>query len=399
MDTSSQLSTGLPNEERPVAPPTHDKFEIAYAAIWLVFLVPSLLDAALGLHSLPIKAAGVALVVAFATLYIYGFHAYAPVEPRGFQTLQVFMILGGLIALLLTFSALIGWEALGWFTFVAAGANLLLPLRWSIVVSTTIISGAVVLPFAIQQSGLAWGFSASVIFVTAVTMLIRVLDGRRYRMDALRSELLLSDERSRVARDVHDVLGHSLTVVSLKTELCRRLLSSDDSGTVAPAKIEQCRAELDQIRAISVQALDEVRATVAGLKSARLDEELHTALRVLKDSGIDAHVVGRPDIVAPDRRAVLGWVLREAVTNVVRHAAADRCTITIDVSGMTVADNGIGIPETTPDQITPRRGNGLAGLAKRMTETGGILTVGNVESCDTDPPTTGTQLRAEWPPS
>src|SRR5690606_543184 len=126
------------------------------------------------------------------------------------------------------------------------------------------------------------------------------------------------EERERVARDVHDVLGHSLTVVSVKAELAERLVDVD------PAR---ARAELVEIQSLTREALAEIRATVSGLRVARLGDELVAARTALTGAGIEADLPENPDVVDPRHRIVVAWVLREAVTNVVRHSGATRCTV------------------------------------------------------------------------
>ena len=105
---------------------------------------------------------------------------------------------------------------------------------------------------------------------------MRVFGEREQRADGRRAELALVAERERVARDVHDVLGHSLTALSIKAELAARLIDVD------PAR---AKAELESIQATARQALAEVRATVGGLRAANLEAELAAAPRVLADAG------------------------------------------------------------------------------------------------------------------
>ncbi len=148
------------------------------------------------------------------------------------------------------------------------------------------------------------------------------------------AELALVAERERVARDVHDVLGHSLTVLTVKAELAERLIDVDP---------ERAKSELASIQETARQALAEIRATVGGLRVARLADELEAAplgpgRRRDRDPGSLRSDGGRPP--PPD---VLAWVLREAVTNVVRHAGRRPAVIVSSAPGwLVVTDDGRG---------------------------------------------------------
>nr|WP_246416375.1 sensor histidine kinase [Nocardioides luti] len=181
------------------------------------------------------------------------------------------------------------------------------------------------------------------------------LDGRA---DAARAELALVAERDRVARDVHDVLGHSLTVLSIKAELASRLIEVDP---------ERARAELTSIQETARQALAEVRSTVGGLRAASLEAELAAAPRMLADAGIETRVVGTVADTDPRHRTLLAWVLRESLTNVVRHARASTVSIELSPQGLVVADDGVG--------CSAAEGNGRRGMRERVLASGGTLDV------------------------
>src|SRR5699024_335334 len=140
-----------------------------------------------------------------------------------------------------------------------------------------------------------------------------------------RQELGLVAERERVARDVHDVLGHSLTVITMKSQLAERLIDADP---------EAAKAELAQIQSMTRESLAEIRATVAGLRV--------TPAGPVREAGLAAGVPADAEAVDPRHRLVLAWVLREAITNVVRHSRATRCTVTLAPHGLVVRDDGVG---------------------------------------------------------
>jgi two-component system, NarL family, sensor histidine kinase DesK len=174
-----------------------------------------------------------------------------------------------------------------------------------------------------------------------------------------RAHLALVAERDRVARDVHDVLGHSLTALSIKAELAARLIDVDP---------QRAREELESIQETARQALTEVRSTVGALRAANLEAELAAAPRVLADAGIETRVVGTVADTDPRHRTLLAWVLRESVTNVVRHARASMVSIELSPTGLVVADDGTGLAANDRHE-----GNGLTGMRERVSAAGGTL--------------------------
>ena len=180
---------------------------------------------------------------------------------------------------------------------------------------------------------------------------------------AIEKELGILSERERIARDVHDVLGHSLTIVNLKAELAAKLVETN-----APAAQEQMR----QVAQLSRQALAEVHSTVTRLRVPDLEGEVLASSRALETAGIQANL---PDAttavnIAGMNSALFSWALRETVTNIVRHSHATYATVRLNPTGLEVIDNGIGIGDA------PCK-SGLIGLRTRIEDAGGTLTLGN----------------------
>ena len=177
------------------------------------------------------------------------------------------------------------------------------------------------------------------------------------------ARLAVGEERVRFARDLHDLLGHSLSVIALKSELAGRLLKS------SPGLAAQ---EVEDIEKVARDALREVREAVAGYRQPTLAAELAGAHEALTAAGIDDHVEQDHAPLPPAVEAVLAWAVREGVTNVMRHSQARRCAIRITNQDgratVEVVDDGRGgIPEA---------GSGLRGLRERVLERGGTLTAG-----------------------
>ena len=167
-------------------------------------------------------------------------------------------------------------------------------------------------------------------------------------------------ERERIARDLHDLLGHTLSVIVLKSELASRLTATDPN---------RAAEEIRDVERISRDALTQVRAAVRGYRSAGFDSELREALRALEAAGIQVETSVESPALSPAQETVFALALREAVTNVVRHAQATVCRLTLRQVGrfceMVIADNGLG---GALDE-----GSGLSGMRERVEALGGAL--------------------------
>jgi two-component system sensor histidine kinase DesK len=182
----------------------------------------------------------------------------------------------------------------------------------------------------------------------------------------------------RIARDLHDLLGHSLTTITVKSALAKRLIDSD------PARAAH---EIAQVEQLARESLADTRTAVAGYREVRLATELATAREVLAAAGVRADLPGVVDDVPADLGGLFGWVVREGVTNVVRHARAKRVRISLTGRAIEIVDDGTGVPSGRGDAA---RGNGLSGLAERAAALGGTLTAGPGD-------TGGFRLRVEVP--
>ena len=177
------------------------------------------------------------------------------------------------------------------------------------------------------------------------------------------ARLAVGEERLRFARDLHDLLGHSLSVIALKSELAGRLIKNTP-GLAAH--------EIEDIEKVARDALREVREAVTGYRQPTLAAELAGAHEVLTAAGIEYHVDHDHVPLPPAVEAVLAWTVREAVTNVMRHSHAKRCSLRIinkdGHATIEVVDDGRG--------GTPAAGSGLRGLEERVRERGGTLIAG-----------------------
>ncbi|MFC7405468.1 sensor histidine kinase [Georgenia alba] len=208
-------------------------------------------------------------------------------------------------------------------------------------------------------SAMVGGLAAS---VRVSAWMLRVV-WEQERTRAVHARLAVAEERLRFSRDLHDVVGRALSAIAVKSELAAEL-----------ARRGQDRAteEMSEVRALAQDTLREVRGVVAGYRAADLTAELDGARSVLRSAGVETHVSGdrREGLPQPVQEA-LGWVVREAVTNVLRHATARTCTIVLETDGpavLTVTNDGVAAGPRG------RGGSGLAGLRERLAPLGGDLT-------------------------
>lgn len=168
-------------------------------------------------------------------------------------------------------------------------------------------------------------------------------------------------ERERIARDLHDLLGHTLSLVILKSELASKLAERDP---------ERSREEIRDVERIAREALAEVRAAVSGYRTSGLDAEVQRAKKTLATAGMRLETDIAPRKLPPPQEAVLCLALREAITNIVRHSGARNCRLTIACNDATctlsIADDGRG--GNAPF------GSGLSGMRERVDVLGGTLT-------------------------
>ncbi|MGW0081558.1 sensor histidine kinase [Streptomyces sp. NPDC003393] len=207
---------------------------------------------------------------------------------------------------------------------------------------------------------------------TMVTAAILGLSEAVRELRAAREELArraVEEERLRFSRDLHDLLGHTLSVIVVKSEAARRLASRD---------MDAALTQITDIESVGRQALTEIREAVTGYREGSLSTELDRARSALTAAGIEPLVRRSGPPLTPQTEALLGWVVREAVTNAVRHSGASRCEITVAGTDervvLTVADNGAGT--SAQPAVEGVGGTGLKGLTERLAAAGGSLWAG-----------------------
>jgi two-component system, NarL family, sensor histidine kinase DesK len=334
--------------------------------VWLFFAVfplPGYLDDD---HPPVLLALTLVLLIAFCVAWTWAMLASRGLLHGRAGRLRLALIGALAVGLLLTG----GDDWVGMLVFFAAAAGRFLPPRLALPV---IVADAIAV-FLVLDGGTAGSAAASSLAVTtlgvggAVIGLTQVV-AANYRLrdaQAKVARLAVAEERLRFSRDLHDLLGHSLSIIALKAELARRLL--DDQPDVAGEQVRD-------IEDVSRRALREVREAVSGYRRPTLEEELDGARSALTAAGLDVRIEAE-DGVPPEADAVLAWVVREGTTNVIRHAGASAVEIRVRNEGedasLEVLDDG-----TTPAATAPAGakvgGSGLAGLAERVALHGGRM--------------------------
>jgi len=328
------------------------------------------------------------LTVLFFACYAVGpLYAWSRKTPEDRVRAAVLVVLAlllsnGLVAVALGLAALWTW------TFLACAVAMMpLPVRWRFLMIAGLAVGSLLVQ-GLNGQAEAGFFQASLVLSLGFMMMAfaRQIELRQ-QLEATRKDLAVAAvaaERDRMARDMHDILGHSLTVVAVKAELAGRLLDADP---------RRAARELEEIEDLARGALADVRATVAGYRGVNVVAELAQARGALASAGIDAELPGSVDQVPAAHRELFGWVVREGVTNVVRHSQAARCRITFTPDGVQVDDDGAWRPAVPAGSADPEpapgtspwsgqwsgRGTGLDGLAERVRQAGGTLSTGPSE--------------------
>jgi two-component system sensor histidine kinase DesK len=259
-------------------------------------------------------------------------------------------------------------------------------------------------------TGLSYGNTLVAGAVVALANLLAHSAERRnalmYRLKETRAELAkaaVAEERLRISRDLHDLLGHSLSLIALKAELAGRVIDKDP---------ERAAREIADLETVARRSLTEVRQAVTGYRQPSLAAELVSSRRMLASAGVDCRVRAPGAYSLPPAvDALLAWTVREGATNIVRHAAAKHAKIVIEVTDIEasarLSDDGSGPPATAATgapgglgplgsvvpgtaqraanglagagpgaAVAPAPGSGLAGLAERAARLGGTLSAG-----------------------
>ena len=343
---------GLAARLRPVIDPEGPWLWLVYLPLYAVtwfWVPPGISDIAISLAALPV----------FLGLYVMG-HAAIRRGDGGLSWIAGIVVL----AFALAMSTTGNWSVLVVYAFALAGAirpaRLALGGIVAISVATAAFSIAAGIVLAMWLSGLFFG-----LIIATANFFSGELSAKHAALVASQNEVRLmaaQAERERIARDLHDLLGHTLTVVAVKADLAARLVERD------PAR---AKAEMEDLQATARTALADIRAAVTGMRRVALGAEIAQARNALAAVDATLAVSGPDAALPPPVEETIAMLLREGATNVVRHARASRCNVVIDVEPsnvrFSISDDGVG------GEI--REGNGLAGMRARVAAAGGTLQV------------------------
>lgn len=351
-----------------------------YAQTWLVcllFPIISLVQTPLTSVQLLIALAG---LVIFVTTYTWLMWPH-PLTNKGrsqSEFRRLLMVLTGLTAGVLYLSLAYGNAFLWLFVGVSAIVGIAFPASSAFI----IIVGLTLLTLGISV-GLSGGFARTDwLHLVPLLLLVRGLGldmiGAAHLAEALRelytardelARQAVTEERLRLARDLHDLLGHTLSLITLKSELAGRLIEKD------PLRTAQ---EIHEIERVARQTLREVREAIAGYRQPTLHSELDGARQMLEAAGITCRVEHTVGTLPPASDAVLAWTVREGVTNVIRHSRAQHCTIRVkgENGGVCVEVGNDGYREQEPSPMRSKVSSGLSGLTERVTAQRGLIEAG-----------------------
>jgi two-component system sensor histidine kinase DesK len=346
------------------------RWGLLFAGIWLFYLL-SPLAAAWSMRDELRGWVGIVATLAFATLYMSVFvamrwrRALAPFRaPIGAPQGVVIVLV--LIGLGVVMCVAIGQEGTAAAVYIAVACVMCLQTRWAWLVSATVgllaYAATLWVPGWHRDPGILFGTLVATLAIWGITQAIN----RNIEVLSVREEnarLALADERNRFARDLHDILGHSLTVITVKAELANRLIDVDP---------ERARSEVRDLERLSRDALTDVRRAVEGYRELTLPGELARARTALSAAEIAADLPNSTDDVPTDRRELFAWTVREGITNVIRHSGARRCTVILAEHEVEIRDDGRGAEVAGP-------GNGLTGLRERAAALGGTVVTRSLE--------------------
>lgn len=356
-----------------------------FPAIWMVFLVYPVTAA--WEQAGAVRYWGVGLTILFAAVFYLAMWVSGlnlgtlsrgagsePVGTRqrgtrgavGSRRLPVIICLVAMIGIGLIVTKLIGEGGLSFLAYVSV--ILVIVVRrlvpGMIVACLTIIIAEVaqrVVPGWTHDYATTFGIS-----ISSFAMVMAIMAGDRARAARAAEEenrrLEHEAERLRMSRDVHDVLGHSLTVIALKAQLAAKLQA---------AGVPEAAKHIGEIEQLARGALADVRTTVQGTRSISLAEELVAATRALRAAGIEVEAPTSLDNVDAQLRELFAWSVREGSTNVLRHSQARRCTITLEPERLTIRNDSSG---ERSDLTEVGAGSGLRGLSERAKAVGAVVT-------------------------
>ncbi|HTZ23661.1 MAG TPA: histidine kinase [Streptosporangiaceae bacterium] len=347
---------------------------LAIPLVYLVFVVVSIGQNSRGTAAI----AGYVLLAAFAACWLLTPFMLQPLS-SGLRFWAWFALLAAIMAADIPFTRAAGFVMCVYLTILAVAR---LGARSAPLVAVMAVA-ALWIPVAVGSWHVTLAKSFAdvtpvaipvVAVVTAVTIQVIHANQALAETRAELARLAAENERIRIARDLHDLLGHSLTTITVKAGLARRLGPTDPEGAVA---------QITDVEDLCRRVLTDVRAAVSGYREVTLASELARGRELLRASGIAADLPTATDVAGPAHQELFGWAVREGLTNVIRHSRARSVTVRVSASSVEITDDGQG--------SAAEPGNGLSGLRERAAAAGGGVDAGPAQP-------TGWRLRV-WVPA
>ena len=337
--------------------------------VWLLFMVEPVVSQ-WSRRDEPSYLLAVVALVAFAAVYLAALSVHTRFRTRMILDMplrQAYAYLAVLIALAVVIWIGLDQRGSGAVIYIAVVAAFALPTRHAAVAVPAVAFSELALSASVP--GWETDFYTPSIAGGAGFMMwgVKQVMARNIELILVRTEkdrLVVEQERNRFARDLHDILGHSLTVIAVKTELARRLLDID---------VERARTELDDLETLARESLADVRRAVQGYREITLPGEIARARAALSAAGIEHELPNSADDIGATHRELFAWVIREGVTNVIKHSRAAACSVHMSPTSVRVIDDGQGAP------ATHHAGHGLTGLRERAAALGATVTTRNTE--------------------
>ena len=333
-----------------------------FAGIWLFFLLNPLLEG--WAHRDELRGVlGMACTLAFAAVYMSLWVRARADRQRLIDTPPLswsLPYLGALVGLGALTIACVGEAGMACTVYVSVACVMVFPFRVAAPIAVALVVGTIALGAREDwgsQVGTAFGIMAASVAVFGLrAVMTRNIDLVNAQLENAR--LAVDNERTRFARDLHDILGHSLTVITVKAELAQKLLDVD---------VDRARAEIADLERLSRDALTDVRRAVEGYRDITLPGELVRARVALRAAEIDADLPNSTDDVPSELRELFAWTVREGVTNVIRHSGARHCEVRLTATSAEVRDDGLATHSPSG------HGSGLDGLRERATDVGATV--------------------------
>jgi two-component system sensor histidine kinase DesK len=288
----------------------------------------------------------------------------------GVTTRSTYALLGLTAVLAIVYPPVFGADWSGLPIYLGVACAMALPPRWA---GRGIIA-ATALTFVMCASLGAQGGTLALLTFETLTIGLLMLAFRTSRILVVQlkeargevARLAANDERLRIARDLHDLLGHTLSLIVLKSEVATRLAERD---------VARSLAEINDIETVARQALADVREAISGYNQRNLTDELENSRGVLAAADIELTITTSGTPLPDQLDGLFGWAVREGVTNIVRHSRARTATISVRRQGTTavleITDDG-----TAGEEPASASGNGLRGLGERVALSGGTVEAG-----------------------